>query len=294
MKRLILLNVLLLIVLQLNAQNKTATADDIARFLKSKTYIVLEDDPFSAYNAFVESHMKGTWTITPYEVISIEEFENKCGDPNSSFMLIAEARFSETKSSLFRSNTDLFDNSDTYNYDIINLVMGDKSKDINKMVDLAIVPIAYTAIEDDESYGYRYGVLINFMQYYVRYCDKNPGKDIRELEKDNAGKIKNYELWVTQDQLAADVNTLEKIKKVYPYPVKITSKEEIEKAILEKNPKVAIIHKVGPEGSLVGELKCWKFVVCVSDGNPLYFDSHKIISSKPDAFLEDDFKNLAK
>lgn len=294
MKRTVISIVLAFIVFSGLAQVKTAGPEDIARFLKSKTYVVLEDDPFSAFNAFVEENMQKAWTITPFELISIETFESKCGDPSASFLLVAEARFSETKSSLFRSNTDIFDNADTYNYDILNLVMGDKSKNINQMPDLATVPIAYTAVEDDESFDYKMGVMIYFMQFYVNYCSKNPGKDIRELEKENAGKVHNYELWLRKEELPADFNTVEKIKTVYPYPVKLATREEIQAAITAKNPKVAILHKIGPEGSVQGDVKCWKFIVSVSDGNPLYFDSHKIDAKTPDAFLEEDFKKLAK
>jgi hypothetical protein len=294
MKRLLTALLVILAAQGLNAQVKTASADDIARFLKSKTYIVLEDDPFSSFNAFVQENMQKVWKITPFEIIDLATFETKCGDPTASFMLVAEARFSETKSSLFRSNTDIFDNSDSYTYDIINLVMGDRSKNINNMPDLATVPVCYTSVENDESWDYKIGMLIYFMQYYVDYCSKNPGKDIRELQKVNEGKIKNYELWLRKEELPASLNTIEKVKAIYPYPVRFASREEIQTAIMERKPGVAILHKVGPEGSATGEMKCWKFIVSVADGNPLYFDSHKIDSKKPDALLEDDLIKLAK
>jgi hypothetical protein len=279
---------------QLSAQVKTATKEDIDRFLKSKTYVVLEDDPFSSFNAYVEESMASNWKITPFEVITAEEFDAKCGDRNSSFLLIAEARFDETKSSLFRSNTDLFDNMDSYTYDILNLVMGDPSKNINQMADLATVPICYTAVEDDESWDYKLGVVISFMQFYVKYCGNNPGKDIRDLENENAGKLSGYELWLRKEELAPGVNTIEKIKSVYPYPVKLATREEILQAIKEKNPKVAILHKIGPEGTTQGDSKCWKFIVTVAEGNPLYFSSHKISADKPDALLEEDLKKMGK
>ena len=90
------------------------------------------------------------------------------------------------------------------------------------------------------------------------------------------------------------MNTIEKVKAIYPYPVRFASREEIQAAIMERKPGVAILHKVGPEGSANGDMKCWKFIVSVSDGNPLYFDSHKIDSKKPDALLEDDLIKLSK
>ena len=77
-------------------------------------------------------------------------------------------------------------------------------------------------------------------------------------------------------------------------PITRETKDRIQKAIDESNPKVAFLHKVGPEGTAGDGALCLKFILTAKDGKPLYFDNHKISSSKPDAFLLDDFKNIAK
>ncbi len=275
------------------AQVKSASKEDIEKFLKSKTYLVLEDDVFSGFNAWAQENMKNMWKITPFEIINSEQFDQKCSDETASFILISQARFSKTKTSMFSAGTSLFDNSDAFNYTIINLVMGSKSKNLNQMPDLCIVPVAYSEV-DAESYDYKYGALVSFMQYYINYMLKNPGKDIEQMVKENTAEIKNYELWLLKEELDANVNTLEKIKKVFQGTVKIATQEEIEQAIAQRNPKVAILHKVGPEGTAAGDSRCWKFIITAAEGKPLYFDVQKITPSKPDAFLEDDFKNLGK
>lgn len=274
------------------AQVKVAGKEAVAAFLKSTTYVVLEDNPFSGFNAYVNENMKNIWKVTPHQIITFEEFEKKMGDPKNSFMYVSQATFSRTKTSLFSANTGLFDNSESYEYIIISLAMGNAAKNINKMPDLCIVPVAYSEADEDHYY-YKFGALIKFMGWYIRYAENNSDKDIRDIVKENHPDIKNYELWVVREELAHDVNTVEKISALYPYPVKITTAEEIQKAIESSNPKVAFLHKVGPEGS-AQDATSWSFILTTAEGKPLYFSNHKVNAKNPDAFLVDDFKEMAK
>jgi len=272
--------ILLLICLpfMMKAQIKAPDKEKVNAFLKSKTYVVLEENPFSVFNAFASSGMKDIWKITPFEVITYEDFEKKMGDSRSSFLFVSQARMGK---------------SEMFDYSIINLVMGDASRNLNKLPELCIVPVSYAEV-DEESYEYRFPALIKFIEYFIRYSEKNPGKDIQQIVKENAADMKNYELWLVSTDLASNVNTAEKIKKFYPYTVKITTADEIEKAISENNPKVAFLHKVGPEGTVTGSGTCYKFIITAKEGKPLYFSNHSIGSGKSDALLDEDFKDMAK
>ena len=292
MKKIAIVSVLMLFFFQMvQAQVKAVSKEEVEKFLHSKTYVVLEDDPFSVFNGFVSAQLKNIWKVTPFEIISNDEFEKNMGDPKNSFMFMSQARFGKTKTSLFKSEGSQGD--DAFDYTILNLVMGDASKNLNKLPDLCIVPVAYAEVDED-TYEYKLPVLIKFIQYYIDYSQKNPGKDIQQVVKENSSDLKNYELWFLESDLAPDVKTLAKIKNFYPYPVKIVTEEEITKAISENNPKVAFLHKVGPEGTAGDGSSCWKFIITAKEGKPLYFDNHKISTSNPDAFLSDDFKNMAK
>ncbi|MEI6124129.1 MAG: hypothetical protein WCQ95_10950 [Bacteroidota bacterium] len=293
MKKIALTFVLLLFVLQtMQAQIKMASKEDIDKFLKSKTYVVLEDNPFSVFNALVSDQLKDIWKITPFEIISYEEFEKKMGDASASFLFVSQAMFGKTKSAMFKSEGGAGDDNN-YNYAILNLVLGDASKNLNKMPNICIVPVAYEEVDED-TYEFKLPALIKFMCYYVNFSKSNPGKDIQQIVKENQVELKNYELWFRQGDLAPEVNTLDKIKKYYPYSVRIASEEEIMQAISLNNPKVAFLHKVGPEGTAGAGSACWKFIVTAKEGKPLYFDNHQISADKPDAFLAEDFLNMAK
>ena len=110
---------------------------------------------------------------------------------------------------------------------------------------------------------------------------------------DNIKEIKDKTLYLLEDELAPDVNSTARIKKIYPYKFKIVNKDEITDAIKKRDENVVFLHKVGPEGTKVNA-RCYKIIIGAADANFYYFDYHKISNKKPDGFLADDFKKLAK
>lgn len=277
MKKIIALVALSFMAFQIRAQITFANSSEIKLFLKSTTYVVEDGEPFSSFNDTLKSCMKKFWTITPYEFITMDQFETKKLSSSNSFIMLSEAEQMEDKVKC------------TYNF--LNLVLGG-SADINKMPDLGSVPLGYVDVSEDE-YLYKIGGILVFMQTHVKYASEHTTIKPTLIDKDSKTDIKTKELWLLQEELPADFNTLEKIKTVYPYTVKLVTKADINKAIADKNPNVVYLHKVGPEGTITGG-KCWKFLVTAKEGEVLYYDGHTITTANPDAFLEKDFKAIAK
>ncbi|HQH41236.1 MAG TPA: hypothetical protein PK825_05785, partial [Bacteroidales bacterium] len=76
------------LVQMVSAQDYVPTRADIEQFFKTKTLVVLEDNPLMEYNILIQEVMKREWTITPFEVISFKEFEEKRKDPSYSFLVL--------------------------------------------------------------------------------------------------------------------------------------------------------------------------------------------------------------
>jgi len=250
------------------------------QFLKTKTFVVEYGDPFSEFNDYIKDAMQKHWKLTNYQFISETDFENKMADPNSSFIFLSEA----ASSGRFAMHIN-----------ILNVVLGHKSKDLNKMPDLGSVPISYV-FDDDEDFDeeenfYLMGVYLKFMQYYIQYNATNQSADVNKIISNNKTELKDLEIWFTKEQLANDVNTLEKISKVYKHKVRIVTEEEIENAIDQNKKGVAVLHKVGP-GNNKG--RTLKFILGIADGKPYYFNHTVVSATKPDAFLIEDFKNLVQ
>ena len=100
----------------LNGQAPFPDSNEIRQFKSSKTCVVLEDDSFSAFNAYIREAMKEYWKITPYEFISGTEFNVRRLNPSYSFIVLTETNFEKDKS------------NSAYNF--INLIQG---KDVDKI-----------------------------------------------------------------------------------------------------------------------------------------------------------------
>jgi hypothetical protein len=277
MKKIIIVIAISVMAFQLSAQVNFANSAEIKSFLKSKTLVVLDDDPFSSFNETIKACMPKFWTITSYEYITVEEFETKMSNSSYSFLMLSEAQQMEDGVKC------------TYNF--LNLILGG-STNLNNMPDLGSVPLSYIDV-DEENYLYKIGGILVFMQSHVKYASEHPSVVPKLVNKDSGIDIKTKELWLLKDELPSNFNTIEKIKAVYPYTVKLVTKEEIKKAIEDKNANVVYLHKVGPQGTITSG-KCWKFLVTAKEGEVLYYDGHTINTSNPDALLEKDFKAIAK
>jgi len=302
-KKIALLSMFLFGIFMLNAQSKRASVSEIKQFFNSTTYVVLEENPFSVFNATIKVSLEIYWKITPYKIISAQEFEKLKTDPNKSFIYISLAEITKTKTSLFKANTALFDNVDQFRYNLLNLIMGNKSGNLNNMPDLASLPLSYAAPilkngsdeeEEEIDYSYKIGGILRLMQFYVRWAEKNPTLTFEDLMEKYTSEIKSLELLLTKEDLSSEVNSIEKITKIYPYKVKIVTSAEIEAAIKEGNASAVFMHKIGPEKFKLKDPMCFFTLINCADGKPYYFNYHKVKDKSKDGILLNDFKKLLK
>ena len=262
-------------------QDYVPSREDINTFFTTKTLVVLEDNPLLEYNLNIREVMKQEWTITDYDFISSKEFEEKRLDPQYSFLLMTQVRFENDK-------TDA-------EYRFLHLSLGGNYFRLNQMPDIASVPVAYFSVDED-TYGYKLGILVRFIQKHALLIKEHPeivSANVLNYYNHNIRDIKEKTLYLLENELAKDVNSVARIKKVYPYKFKIVDPEEIEEAIKNRDENVVFLHKVGPEGTKINA-RCYKIIIGAGDANFYYFDYHKISDKHPDGFLESDFKKLAK
>jgi hypothetical protein len=262
------------------AQIKTIDAGTLNSFLSTKTYIVLEDVLYSDFNANIEDAASRHWTITPYEIINLERFEKLSKNPKASFLMVVAGEYTGIKNATFN---------------ILSLMMGHASGDVNKMPDILSVPLSYyieNNNDEEESYGYKLGGILEGFQYAVKniLTQKVSLTNIKDVINRSSGEVKTKELWLTANDLSTSVNTLEKIKNTYPYKVVITSEEAIRQAIDAKRTDVVFLHKVGSSG--IRNAICLKIIIACSNGKLLYGDYHTISSRDQNGLLSKDFNAL--
>jgi uncharacterized short protein YbdD (DUF466 family) len=281
MKKMIFPAILLLLSLSVKAQAPFPSKEEIGQFLASRTCIVLEDDPFSSFNAYVKDAVKSFWTITPYEFISIVEFNKRRQDPAYSFIVLTQTNYEKDKTGGL--------------FNFVNLLEGKKVKELGENPEICAIPLSFAG-EDDVEYGYKLGVILAFMQKHARLISDDPSKTGRKYLKfynENAPEVVKKTILVKVEDLAPEINNEEAIKTIYPFPFMIVPEEEIQKAIAEKRPNTLILHKVGP----VGENKagyCFKMLIGVDDSQMYYYNQHMANSKNPNGFLKSDLERLAR
>jgi hypothetical protein len=281
MKKAIAVLPLALISLLLAAQAPFPSKNEISQFSSSTTCVVLEDDAFSPFNAFIKKAMEEFWTITPFEFIDQDEFEIRMKKSDYSFIMLTETTYDKDKS------------GSAFNF--INLVQGKYVNRISALPEICAVPLSSSG-EDDMDYGYKLGAVLLFMQKHAGLIMEDPSKTGRRYLKfynENIPSVLARRILVKQDDLSPAIGDQDKIRAIYSGKVEIVTEEEIVKAIQERSPSTVILHKVGPSGDVTGGY-CFKMLIGTDDSNMYYYNSHTVDDSNPDGFLPSDLKRLAR
>ena len=282
MKHTLVLLVVLFSSTQINAQREyLATAEDLDHFHTTKTYVVLSDNPMAEYNFEIQDAVKKYWNITEYEFINFDEFGEKSADKNASFLYVAAVNFEKDKSHT--------------RYKFLCVSLGGDYVSIDDLKDVANLPLSYHGVDEDR-YTYKLGTMVKFLQNHIKLITENPSMVSQNVYKhynENMADAKQKTLYMLEEELDKPVSSEARIRQVYPYEVKIVEPEDIKELIMAGDENAVFLHKVGPEGKKMNA-RVYKILIGAKDGKFYYFDYHKVNSKNSDAFLESDFKKLAK
>ncbi|WP_372755915.1 hypothetical protein [Labilibaculum sp.] len=263
------------------SQEHLPSAPDYQHFYQTKTLVVLEDNIMCEYNDKIKEAIDQKWKLTDYEFISNEEFRKKKSDSNYSFLVRSIVHFNKDKTKA--------------SYNFLSLLLGGQATDISDMPDLCSIPLSYEGVNED-GFTYKLSSLVQFIQNHIDLVHENPNiisENVLRYYNKNNTETKGKTLYLLASELDSDVNTISKIRKVYPAKVKLVGPDEIENAIRNKKEDVIFLHKVGPEKTK-NKARCFKILIGAADAKFYYFDYHMVKGKQTDRFLESDFKKLAR
>jgi len=278
----LILFIVLFVVLQVPSagQDHIPELKDYQDFMKSKTLVLLEKNPMSAFNIVIKDVMENSWIITPYQFIDDDEFEIYRNNPDYSILMITKASFKRDKTNA--------------RYNFLSLLMGQNDTRVGDMPDLCSIPLAYARVVDD-NYTYKIEAFVRFLQNHVKLMladpsliGKNPFRYYNRNMKDN---LSNKTLYLTQSDLAREINTEAKIEDVYPHRFEIVSREDIAEAISEKREDIVFLHKVGPENTRL-RARVYKILVGAGDPHFYYFNYRMMRKAEDDAFEKRDLRKI--
>jgi hypothetical protein len=282
MKRTALYTLLILSSLVATAQQRPyPTVEHAGKFRTSVTCVVMEENPFSFYNAEIRSAVEKYWKVTPVKFITEHEFNVMRTDPSFSFLVLTITNFSNDKSGSA--------------YDFLNLLLGADVENLDELPEFCAIPLSFAGAPEEE-YSYKLGLIIRFMQYHADLVIRNPTTAaLRYLKyyNRNVPDIGGKTILVKADDLAPEINTEARIRAHYPNKVRIVDEDEIIRAIDEKEKDVLIVHKVGPDG-VKRTGTCMKMLLGTDDAVMYYYDSHLVDSRNANGLLISDLKRLAR
>jgi len=282
MKKSILIISILFLSTSFFAQQMIPTSKQVKTFLNSRTYIVQDNNIFGMYNSAIEEAAKKHWKITDFFILSKNEFQQKKHVTTASMLVQTESHFEGQKElGVFTS---------------LSLLLGKSGGNINTMPDIITFPIAYSEVDYDKYY-YKLGLSLIFIQNHVKWLQENPNIEDKALLNHYKASNKNTKektLYLLKNEMAENVNSINKIKNIYSGKVKFTTQEEIEKAIDTKNEEVLVLHLVAPARVVKGSVVT-KMILCAANADIFYFDYHRIKGKRsPNKFLKSDFEKLEK
>lgn len=265
----------------LTGQAPFPSKDEIKQFTTSKTCIVLEEDPFSSYNASIKKAVNAFWKITPFEFIEVTEFNVRRLDPGYSFIVLTQTNFEKDKSNSL--------------FNFVNLLQGKNVNKLGEMPEICAVPLSFAG-EDDFEYSYKLGAILSFMQKHAQMISDDPsltGRKYLKYYNKFIPDVLNKTILVKEEDLVPEIATIDRIKAIYPNRMEIVTEEDIIKAIENKTPNTLILHKVGPVGDRNSGY-CFKMLIGTDDANMYYYNQHMIDKASPNGLLPADLKRLSR
>jgi hypothetical protein len=283
MKKILIGLVVCLFAFQAKAQEYLPTEADLNQFLNSKLYVVLETNPIAEYNFKIQEAVKKAWNLTDYEFISYKQFEEMYNDPKKSFLMMTQVVFQGDRTKV--------------RYNFLHIFIGKSGLDsFEGLPDIAAIPLSYKEV-DEEFWVYKIESLVRFLQTHIQNMKNNPDmikKNIFQYYNENTKDIKQKTLYLVKDEVAPNINTEAKLKKIYPFKTKFVTREEIEEAITNRDENVVYLHKVGPQGTRL-RARCYKIIIGAENANFYFFNYHWVEKGKNfDGILDKDFKKMAK
>jgi hypothetical protein len=252
---------------------------EIKLFEASKTCVVLEDDPFSSYNVYIKQAANESWKITPFEFITVKEFNVRRLNPAYSFIVLTQTNFDADKS------------HGVYNF--LNLLQGKNVNTLAQMPEICAIPLSFEGV-NDFVYSYKLGTILAFVQNHAKMIIKDPTLTLRKYLKfynKNIPDIKEKTILVTKDDLTPALRTIEKIKAIYTGSIRLVTDEEQVSAIDNKTPNTIIVHIVGPMGDRKSGY-CFVMMIGIADSELYYYNLHLVDKSNPNGILPEDLKRL--
>jgi len=252
----------------------TTRREKLKVFTSKTTKVVLTGDEF--LDEAVKESVAATWTVSPYEFCSNEEFQNLKGNADFYFLMVVKGQFRRESEP---------------GIDMLTLVKGGEGADksINDMFEVVSFPLRST---EDPS-GREFVLLPAFLKIIQEHTTSLTDTEMKAYSNIGAKdskrlRIKRIFFWA--EDFAPQVD--EQTKRSLDEDILIKEDEdEVDEIFSEGTFNTVVSYVVAPSEPVNGSI-CYKMLIGSDNHELYYFKKHKITAKSGKGFLSSDIKSI--
>lgn len=252
----------------------TTRREKLKDFTSKTTKVVLTGDEF--LDEAVKESVAATWTVSPYEFCSNEEFQNLKGNADFYFLMVVKGQFHRESEP---------------GIDMLTLVKGGEGADksINDMFEVVSFPLRST---EDPS-GREFVLLPAFLKIIQEHTTSLTDTEMKAYSNIGAKdskrlRIKRIFFW--SEDFAPQVD--EQTKRSLDEDILIKEDEdEVDEIFSEGTFNTVVSYVVAPSEPVNGSI-CYKMLIGSDNHELYYFKKHKITAKSGKGFLSSDIKSI--
>lgn len=252
----------------------TTRREKLKDFTSKTTKVVLTGDEF--LDEAVKESVAATWTVSPYEFCSNEEFQNLKGNADFYFLMVVKGQFRRESEP---------------GIDMLTLVKGGEGADksINDMFEVVSFPLRST---EDPS-GREFVLLPAFLKIIQEHTTSLTDTEMKAYSNIGAKdskrlRIKRIFFWAEDFAPLVDEQT----KRSLDEDILIKEDEdEVDEIFSEGTFNTVVSYVVAPSEPVNGSI-CYKMLIGSDNHELYYFKKHKITAKSGKGFLSSDIKSI--
>lgn len=252
----------------------TTRREKLKDFTSKTTKVVLTGDEF--LDEAVKESVAATWTVSPYEFCSNEEFQNLKGNADFYFLMVVKGQFRRESEP---------------GIDMLTLVKGGEGADksINDMFEVVSFPLRST---EDPS-GREFVLLPAFLKIIQEHTTSLTDTEMKaysNIEAKDSKKLRIKRIFFWSEDFAPQVD--EQTKRSLDEDILIKEDEdEVDEIFSEGTFNTVVSYVVAPSEPVNGSI-CYKMLIGSDNHELYYFKKHKITAKSGKGFLSSDIKSI--
>lgn len=252
----------------------TTRKEKLKDFTSKTTKVVLSGDDF--IDESLKESVAATWTVSPYEFCTGEEFQKLKTDGNFYFLMVVKGQFRRESEP---------------GIDLLTLVKGgpEASESIDKMYEVVSFPMR----SSEDPSGREFVLLpafLQIMQNHAAGLTETEMKAYATLGAKDSKKLKVKRIYFWEEDLAPQVD--ETTKRSLDEDIIITDDEDkVDEIFSEATVQTVVSYIVAPSEPVNGSV-CYKMLIGADDHELYYFKKHKITAKNGKGFLVSDLKAI--